>query len=431
MSSAEAPLPTVGPIRRLAFVNDYHPIVYSVFPRNHAGGGFAAVTQDIPRIAELGVDYLWLMPFYPVGRTGRKGPAGSPYAIRDHRAVDPELGTVDQLIRLIDTAHRNGLGVLADIVFNHTAPDSTIADAHPQWLLRDANGAPAPRIDDWSDVVDVDYSAPGLAEHQIGTMAHWLGVGFDGFRADVAAMVPMWFWQRAREELDARFGHTFWLAESTDAPFQEELSRLGIEYADDQALLRAFDLCYDYATHPAFKALHAGTITIDTYLAAKLQTGEHRVANFMENHDHRRAASLMDGTLLPAWHAFTLLHPGGALLYAGGEFGHVTAPSLFERDPVIMKTQDGGAKTVTPELIRTLVRLRRDAERRGKVSVVHRGGGVVEISWGRGRPTTVVLDLAGTGRDADASPSDGGRIVAIAPGVTLVTRPEARPEARA
>ncbi len=68
-------------------------VIYQVFPRNHgASGRLVEVTADLPRIAALGVDVVWLMPIHPIGEAGRKGTLGSPYAIRDYRAINPDLG---------------------------------------------------------------------------------------------------------------------------------------------------------------------------------------------------------------------------------------------------------------------------------------------------------------------------------------------------
>ena len=73
-------------------------VLYSVFVRQYSSEGtFEALRRDLDRIQALGADILWLMPIHPIGAQGRKGTVGSPYAIRDYRAVDPALGTGKQL----------------------------------------------------------------------------------------------------------------------------------------------------------------------------------------------------------------------------------------------------------------------------------------------------------------------------------------------
>ncbi len=68
-------------------------VIYEVFPRNHSADGmFMDIFGDLERIKSLHTDILWLMPIHPIGIAGRKGTLGSPYAVRDYRAVNPELG---------------------------------------------------------------------------------------------------------------------------------------------------------------------------------------------------------------------------------------------------------------------------------------------------------------------------------------------------
>ena len=72
-------------------------------------GTFKAAQKQLPRLAAMGVDIIWLMPIHPIGEAGRKGSLGSPYAVRDYRAVNPELGTEAEFRAFIDEAHRLGL----------------------------------------------------------------------------------------------------------------------------------------------------------------------------------------------------------------------------------------------------------------------------------------------------------------------------------
>ena len=114
--------------------------LYSVFVRNH-GGTFQAVARDVPRIRDLGVDAVWLLPIHPIGRQNRKGALGSPYAIADYRAVNPEYGTLEDFCALCDTVHRHGMKLLIDVVYNHTSPDSRLLQEHPEWFYRRPDGA--------------------------------------------------------------------------------------------------------------------------------------------------------------------------------------------------------------------------------------------------------------------------------------------------
>ena len=110
-----------------------HQVIYSIFVRGHTKEGtFRALEADLDRLRWLGADILWLMPIHPIGEAGRKGTVGSPYAIRDYRAVNPDMGTEDDLRHLVDAIHQRGMKCIIDVVYNHTSPDSVLAKTHPQ-----------------------------------------------------------------------------------------------------------------------------------------------------------------------------------------------------------------------------------------------------------------------------------------------------------
>jgi glycosidase len=116
--------------------------MYSVFVRNHTHEGtFQALRSDLARIRALGVDIIWLMPIHPIGEKARKGTMGSPYAIRDYRAVNPEYGTVQDLKELVAHIHQLGMKCIIDVVYNHTSPDSVLAQEHPEWFYRKSDGS--------------------------------------------------------------------------------------------------------------------------------------------------------------------------------------------------------------------------------------------------------------------------------------------------
>ena len=175
-----------------------HQLIYSVFVRNHTPEGtFRALERDLDRLSALGTDIVWLMPIHPIGEVGRKGTLGSPYAIRDYRGVNPEYGTVEDFRHLVDAIHVRGMKCIIDVVYNHTSPDSVLAQTHPEWFFRDEQGRPSRHVADWWDVVDLDYTHKELWRYQIDTLKMWAEI-VDGFRCDVASSVPLDFWARAR-----------------------------------------------------------------------------------------------------------------------------------------------------------------------------------------------------------------------------------------
>ena len=163
-------------------------LMYSVFVRNHTPEGtFQALERDLDRIAALGTDIIWLLPIHPIGEVSRKGTLGSPYAIRDYRGVNPEYGTLGDLMHLVAQIHERGMKCIIDVVYNHTSPDSVLAAGHPEFFLRDELGRPTRRVAEWSDIVDLDYRNLDLWKYQIETLKIWAEI-VDGFRCDVAKL---------------------------------------------------------------------------------------------------------------------------------------------------------------------------------------------------------------------------------------------------
>ena len=146
-------------------------VLYSIYVRNYSEAGtFAAVQADLDRIKALGTDIIWLLPIHPTGEKHRKGTLGSPYAIRDYRAVNPEFGTLDDFRHLVDAIHDRGMKCIIDVVYNHTSPDSWLAEHHPEWFFHKPDGSLGNRFGDWWDVADLDYSHKELWEYQIETL---------------------------------------------------------------------------------------------------------------------------------------------------------------------------------------------------------------------------------------------------------------------
>lgn len=128
--------------------------------------------------------------------------AGSPYAVRDFYAINPDYGTADDLKRLVAAAHERGLRVLIDMVLNHTAWDSVLMKT-PAFYVRDSQGRVQPSNENWTDVAKLDYANPALRAYMIEMLRYWLReFDLDGFRCDVAGLVPTDFWEEARAALE-------------------------------------------------------------------------------------------------------------------------------------------------------------------------------------------------------------------------------------
>jgi glycosidase len=203
-------------------------VIYEFFVRNHGPhGSFADVEADLERIRSMGVDVIWFMPIHPIGVPDRKGIMGSPYSIQDYRQVNPEYGTKQDFVRLIEKAHALGLKVMIDVVYNHTAHDSVLVQQHPEFFHQDANGQPMTTVPEWSDVIDLKHPNSELSAYLIETLQSWAAFGVDGFRCDVASIVPIDFWLQARQAVEQVKPGVIWLAESVHAAFISDRARRG------------------------------------------------------------------------------------------------------------------------------------------------------------------------------------------------------------
>ena len=395
-------------------------VVYEVFPRAFSKeGDFKGVTAQLDRLKDLGVTVLWLMPIHPVGKLKAKGTLGSPYAVRDYDAINPEYGNGDDLKALVAGAHQRGMKVFIDIVANHTAWDSVLIGKHPDWYTHDAGGRIVPPNPDWVDVADLDYSKPALRKYMSGMLVRWLrDYGIDGFRCDYASGVPTDFWESVRPELDrVRPGLAF-LAES-----------------DDPALLnKAFDIDYAWDFYHAMSDALVGRSPASSVretwerAEAKYPRGALRL-RFSDNHDQLRTtgAAGLPAALAASAVMFTL--DGAPLLYNGMEVGDGTesaAPGLFERAPIAWEMAERRPQ-VAP-YYRALAALRRahPALTRGAVRWLRNGDEKRVLSYeraGAGEALVIAVNLSSQAYAGEvAAPAgDYQEITPVLPSATPVS----------
>lgn len=179
--------------------------IYEVNVRQYTPEGtFKAFEKHLPRLKNMGIDIIWLMPIHPIGEKYRKGKLGSYYAVKDFKGVNPEFGNMQDFKHLVDEIHKLGMYVIIDWVGNHSAWDNPLAKEHPDWYTknRDGNFQPTPWYD-WDDVIDFDYNHPEFRKYMTGALKFWVKeANIDGYRADVAGFIPVDFWENARKELD-------------------------------------------------------------------------------------------------------------------------------------------------------------------------------------------------------------------------------------
>jgi starch synthase (maltosyl-transferring) len=218
---------------------------YELFPRSW--GGLNAVTEQIPAIAGLGFDVLYLLPIHPIGRNKRKGrnntlvagpdDPGSPYAIGaaegGHTAVHPELGTLDDVKRLTATAHHHGMDVCFDLALNASADHPWLTE-HPEWFQQRPDGTlkyaenPPKR---YQDIYNFNWDTEAwetLWQAWLDVILHWVAAGVKFYRVDNPHTKPFPFWEWIIKEVHKVDRDVVFLAEAfTKRAVMQELAKLG------------------------------------------------------------------------------------------------------------------------------------------------------------------------------------------------------------
>ncbi len=393
-------------------------VIYQVFPRNYGPTGtLTDITADLDRIVALGVDVLFLMPIHPIGVQGRKGSAGSPYAIRDYRALHPDLGTDADFDALVAAAHAAGLKVIIDVVFNHTSQDSVLIAEHPEFFHRDADGNPMTTVPQWHDIIDLAHPNPDLTRYLIDSLAVWVRRGVDGFRCDVASLVPVDFWVQAREELAQITPGLLWLAETVHPMMVESRRATGLPTAGDGEMYAAFDVQYQYDLWSIWQAAVAGQVPVGRFLEMlrwedATLPGNYAKMRFVENHDQYRIMYFAPTRAQAlAWTAFMACARGPLMIYAGQESGARKWPSLFEPDPV-----DWGTYELTG-FLGTVAGLKKHAAMRTGEFWVLADEPCIQVAW-------AVRDGEGLAPVADGAGLYGVFNVAATSGTVAVQLPD-------
>lgn len=306
-------------------------VLYEVNLRQYTPEGtINAFRQHLPRLKEMGVDILWLMPIHPIGEEKRKGELGSYYAVQDYYAVNPELGTIQDFDALVADARKLGMRVILDWVANHTAWDHEWVAELPWLYKRDADGKLMPPNEDWDDVVALDYAVEDTQNEMLRVMQFWVKEHrVDGFRCDVAESVPQEFWERSIRILENRYGDLFFLAEG------------GAEWLYEAG----FDATYGWGLTDSVAGIHEGTADLtalrtyarDGLLLPARRHPEGFRMHFTSNHDWNSWNGTAIDRLGEAWEVATVLTftlPGMPMIYSGQESGLDKQLEFFERDPI-------------------------------------------------------------------------------------------------
>lgn len=195
-------------------------VIYEVFVRNFSPeGNLKGVEAQIPRLKELGVDVVWLMPIYKLGDVGKWGPYSSPYAIKNYKQLDPDNGTEQDLRDLVKTVHDNGMEIWFDWVGNHTSMDNVWVTSNPEFYTRNGEEFVHPFGGVWKDVYELDRNSEAMQDSMVSAMKYWVdNFDIDGYRCDYASGPSPELWRKASEQVLKNGKRIGWLAEDSSKP---------------------------------------------------------------------------------------------------------------------------------------------------------------------------------------------------------------------
>lgn len=310
--------------------------IYQINTRQFSTEGtFRAIIPQLDRIKALGASILWLMPIHEIGKVNRKGSLGSPYSIRDYYSVNSEFGTLADFKALVQAAHDRGLKLIIDWVANHTAWDNPLVTQHPEWYSRDHEGKMHPTLWlDWTDIVDLDYSQPGLRQYMADAMTYWVrDVGIDGFRCDVAHFVPIDFWEQVRRQLDT-VKPVFMLAEADVRDVHYKAFSASYGWNWNNAM---HNIALGKADCGALWGYYADHRNIFPATAMRMLHVSNHDQNAWEGTAYERFGPATEAAV-----GLSVLGEGLPMIYNGQECGDPKRLAFFEKDPIVWKPHPMG-----------------------------------------------------------------------------------------
>ena len=301
-------------------------IIYQVLPRLWGRGRFSDWdTPAFEYLKSLGIDTVWYtgIPRHSGGQPWVKGNPGSPYAISDYYDVNPYLADnpehrLEEFKALVERTHRAGLKVITDLVPNHVAPDCSDVPTHPYCDF------------DWTDTRKIDYSAPGAWEAMKRIALFWAGLGVDGFRCDMAELVPLDFLAFLTAEVRRQRPGFIFIAEAYDkSNYLPFLRDAGFDLLYDKSGF------YDIVRGIISEERSASELSSNWQSLGSLQSG---MLNFLENHDEQRLASpFFAGSPEKGYAALAfgaLFNRASFMVYAGQELGEAAPESSDGRTSI-------------------------------------------------------------------------------------------------
>jgi cyclomaltodextrinase / maltogenic alpha-amylase / neopullulanase len=303
-------------------------------------GTLKAATKRLPKIAELGVTIVYLCPFFvsdedmdratwsPRQKASGMNNPRNPYRMKDYYHVDPEYGSDNDLKEFIAESHRLGLRVMLDMVYSQCGPKAVFLKDHPGFIKYDKSGQPVRNV--VYNFRDLDFSNPELREYLWSNMEYWIKeFNVDGFRCDSSDLVPLDFWETAREKLELIRPDIGLLAEGSRK--------------EDQ--IKAFDLSYSFQWFNVLNEMYLKDKSVSILqqkwnnLANERPQGA-RFIRYIDNHDiandawYNRIEKVWGTRGVNAALVMTFTLDGVPFLYNGQEVADTARHSIFGRLPV-------------------------------------------------------------------------------------------------
>lgn len=298
--------------------------IYEVNIRQYTKEGtFAAFAKHLPRLKDMGVETLWLMPITPISVEKRQGSLGSYYACSSYTTINPEFGSLADFKTLVTQAHILKIKITIDWVANHTGYNHAWTKEHTDWYEKDEHGNFTEK-NGWADVIDLNYKNNELRKGMIEAMQYWINeCDIDGFRCDMAHLVPLDFWQEARTQCDS-LKTLFWLAECEEVKYHDVFD---VTYAWQWMHATEKFVKHEIDINELYNVLH----TYSQYPndAAKLFFTTNHDENSWNGTEYEKY-----GNLAKALAVFTFTWKGIPLIYSGQELPNNKRLKFFDKDEI-------------------------------------------------------------------------------------------------
>ena len=304
----------------------YSTNIYEVNLRQYTlEGTFEAFSQSLPRLKDMGVKTLWFMPITPISKKDRLGELGSYYAVQNYTDTNPEFGTLEDFKKLVTKAHDMGFKIILDFVADHTGNDHAWITEHPEFYTYEENNELL-HPHGWSDVSKLNFDVPELWESVIDAMKFWVKeYDIDGFRCDMAHLVPLDFWEQAKKKLSKYKDNLFWLGE-----------------CEVPAYHKVFDATYTWRWMHASEEFYHNRMNLQSLITVLYKSVTEFPCNafrtyFTSNHDENSWNGTefeKYGDAAQLFAVFSATWNGIPMIYSGQELPNKKRLRFFEKDVI-------------------------------------------------------------------------------------------------